>query len=742
MAYRCHPHPPWTGGRTWARDPPGRTDLHRGRAVVTDGSETAAPQGRQTALSHELSDLLIQLSIGLHRYGMYPEGHPSLAPTVDNILNRFTDLLQTQNTLSLGVARNQLVIEGVATDPKNPVLHDLAQRLHRHHIGAITFKAGIGHAELHEMLRVVSVDPDRSDNPIGLDPRYTQPIWPHLRIYPLTYDRLRLVDEEPSGDETEQSRSTRTRAAQLWVGLARAALAAGQVQAGEDWAHDGTHDEAHDEADPEVVAQAIESHSRETAYDQVIVGYMLQIADELKAGTTAESATLKRRISGLVSNLDQSTLGDLLEMGGDCTQRRQFLLSASEGMAVDAVVDLVQAASSTHEQTISNSFLRMLQKLAQHAEHDTGRRRIEAETSVREQIASLIRGWSLTDPNPDAYSLALQRMAAANPIFQVAPEQRFLPEPERVIHMALELNVTGDTVERAVDAMIERDRHRWMLDEVQTADSPLAAKAILDRVASLDEIAKLLERENVDADLLDQLLAHAGLSAADVMLDALIASESSHTRRPLISLIVGLGPDVGPHVMRRLENSQWFVRRNMLALLSELPELPETFDAMDYIDDAHGRVRHEALRILLRDDDTRERAICVGLADTDDHNVRLALTAAARDCPAAAVPLLVSRATSGSKRDQRVAAIRVLGATASREALEAFLRIAAPHKTLLGTKPPAKSPEYLSALAELTQFADDPRVRKVLAVAAKSRDGEIARAALGERRSGLFQQQE
>ena len=38
--------------------------------------------------------------------------------------------------------------------------------------------------------------------------------------------------------------------------------------------------------DPEIVARAIDAHQNDSAYDQVVVGYMLQIADELSTDDT------------------------------------------------------------------------------------------------------------------------------------------------------------------------------------------------------------------------------------------------------------------------------------------------------------------------------------------------------------------------------------------------------------------------------------------------------------------------
>src|SRR2546428_5070683 len=63
----------------------------------------------KSALSRELADFLIELSIALHKHAMYPEGHPSLAPAAGGVTRRAERLFEDRTTLALGVARQQLV---------------------------------------------------------------------------------------------------------------------------------------------------------------------------------------------------------------------------------------------------------------------------------------------------------------------------------------------------------------------------------------------------------------------------------------------------------------------------------------------------------------------------------------------------------------------------------------------------------------------------------------------------------
>ncbi|HXH62887.1 MAG TPA: hypothetical protein VNG95_01820, partial [Gemmatimonadales bacterium] len=452
----------------------------------------AAPQERAT-LSRELGEFLIELSIALHKHAMYPEGHPSLAPAAAAVGRRAGDLLRDRATLSLGVAHHQLVIEGVATDPKHPVLSELAGRLHRHHLGAITFTRGITSEEIRAGLRILAEEADRAAEPLGLRPRDALPTWEHLRLHPLTYERLELL-EEGGEDVPPETRGARARSAQLWVGLARAALA-GQLS-----------DDQMPDTKPAVVAQAIDAHPRGEAYDQVIVGYLLQIAEELQGAGGREGADLRRRTSRLIGELKPETLRRLVEMGGDNAQRRKFVLDATHGMAVDAVLELLRAAADTSRQTISHSLIRMLSKLAVHAEQGTAQARPLADAALREQVERLLAGWELDDPNPGAYGAALQQMAKSAPVFAAPVEPAYASEDDRMVQMSVEVDTLGPLVWKAVDRLADGPDLARLLDLLDGAPAGRAVVAsIRDRVMTPASLTAALGVAPVSFPLVDRL---------------------------------------------------------------------------------------------------------------------------------------------------------------------------------------------------------------------------------------------
>ncbi len=695
--------------------------------MTEEAGTQSEEQGGRSALSSDLADVLIELSIALHKHAMYPEGHPSLGPACERVAQRLDPLLAERGSLSLGVARDQLVIEGVATDPKNPVLQDLAGRLHRHQLGAVSFRRGADAFEIGDLLTLLAIEADRSEKPVGLGPAAQLSAWPNITLHSLTYDALQLLDDEPDGQDSSDGEA-RTRAAQLWIGLARAAIAVDESAEG-DLDRPSRDDDL--DTDPDAVAKAIDEHGGESAYDQVIVGYLLKIADELKTTQGSEATALKKRMSKLVGSLNDKTVERLLDMGGDRAQRRRFLLNAAEGMAVDAVLELVQAASDAHEQTVSHSFLRMLQKLTHHAETGAGKKRVIAEGAVRDQVSQLIRGWSLKDPNPGAYGDALEVLASSGPMYSVSPEAQFRPEPIRMFQMALEVDAFGEPVERAIEELIEGGSLRWVVNTLAEAEVPDSARAIWDYLCSPERVFEVLRAEPIDAEVLDAMLGRVGEAAIDPMLDVLSESESQQTRRVLLDRIVKLGPAVGPAAVKRLEDPRWFVQRNALAILGELPNPPEDFDFAKFIQNADPRVRRESLKVSLKVGEGRDRAVCAALGDSDPRTVRMGLAAAQESCPAAAVPLVVRRAMAKLPDDIRVTAVNVFGACGHPSALDALIQMTAPRKTLLGLKMPQKSKVFLAALAALRIHKTDKRAEKILAAAKKSRDPEVAGAASG-----------
>ena len=684
-----------------------------------------SPGTERVALSQELSEFLIELSIALHRTSMYPWGHPSLERAANTMVGRLSGLLLDRSSISIGVAKKQLVIEGVATDPNHPVLRSLAEKLHRHHLGALVFERGVSTEEVIGMMRLVGAEPEKDAIPLGLGDPENLKQWHYVRLYPLTYEQLELIGspDDDDGEEEGEERERGTRSAQLWIGLARAALAS------EEKAEEAPNTE------PAIVAQAINEHPGAKAYDQVIVGYLLQLAQELKQeGGGAGSAAVRKRLSRLIGALDEPTLQRLIDMGGDLTQRKKFVLDASEALTADAVVEIVQAAAASTNQNISSSMVRLLSKMSAFAEQGAHTVQIQADNALREQVQQLLQGWSLEDPNPDAYTRALESLARRPQTLASTATTRYLPEPIRIVQMAIEVDSLGVPFWRAVEEVLQSHGLTPLVNTLdEAAVDNRAGQALWAHIASTERILELLNRDVVDFQVLGKVLDRmAPTEVAPVLMKVLIESNSKTTRMNLLKrlatydlrLIEGL-------IINHLSDDRWYVRRNMLALLNEMNAYSHVVVPGPYAKHSDARVRREAFQLWMRNPNERDRAICVALADPDERALRSAVTEARKRTPDAAVPLIARRLQDELPVDLRTALVKLLNGQRSKAALDALFRIASSGRTLfVGPKVAPRSPESLAALTVLAQsWSSEPRVAALLARARKSSDAEIRASA-------------
>jgi hypothetical protein len=423
-------------------------------------------------------------------------------------------------------------------------------------------------------------------------------------------------------------------------------------------------------------------------------------------------------------------------MGGDFAQRHKFVADATDGMATDAVLEIVQAAAATSHQTISHALVRMLSKFASHAEAGTAEARPQADAALRQQVRQLLEGWTLTDPNPGGYGTALQHMAKARPIFAVAAEEVYPTEPDRIAAMGLELDSDAPAVLEAVDRVVAEGRVLRLLEAL--GEMPVTSKAVSrmwERIATPELVGQLAGQEPPDFKALDLLAPRVGSPAAAPLLDALAVAESRGARRGFLALLARLGAAIGPLVVSRLDDPRWYVTRNLLALLDEVGDAPPGFTPARWLTHADARVRFQALKLYLKLPAEHGAALIAGMQDSDPRVVRLALATVQRACPASVVPHLVRYAAGAAAPvDLRVLAIRALGGTTAPTARDTLLGLTQGGRSFLGRrKLPPKSPELLASLRALAAgWADDSSAQGVLARAAASKDPEIRAAIVSQ----------
>ncbi len=632
---------------------------------------------------------------------MYPDDHPVLAPATGRLLERLGGVLDRRGGLTVKVERRRLLLEGAATDPGNDLLRGLAGRLHDHQVRAITIQPGVTEAELEALLVGLAAKPSR-DEPFGL--ASPDGGWPHLEIQGSRYRPLE-IDEEESEDRPEPPPvSSRV--------------------AGMDLLED----------EPAAVADSVEERLGDEELEQTVILQLLRLAERLPEAGEEVADRLRRRMSELILELPSDVVAELLQLYEDVDQEEEFLVAAARSAEVEATLKLVQATARRREDDIAPWLLDLVTKLAQYPE---ARRRDRQSARLNELIDRLVDTWDLEDPRPTLYRRTLRRLSHTPASESGLPERRtraIFMGPERVLKMGLELDEKAGSLVEAGEQMIRSERFRALADLLEAApEDNRLAEELWRKLAVPDVARSLLTSEPPEFLLLERLVEVAGPELGPVLLDALSSdrAESRPYWRKVFNLLVEVGRPVVPLIPERLEDERWFVRRNLLALLQELPGLPEGFTALPHLEDEHPQVRGEALPLALTIEDERVEALRRALADEDHRVVGLALSAVESARPPDVDGRLADVARDADRPGSyRIRAVRLLADAESQAALEALLDLTWTRRWIFWRRLASADRIMLEALSSLARgWSDHPRARPVLAAARKADDERIRRAA-------------
>ncbi|MFW6199094.1 MAG: hypothetical protein ACOC8K_00850, partial [Gemmatimonadota bacterium] len=396
---------------------------------------------------------------------------------------------------------------------------------------------------------------------------------------------------------------------------------------------------------------------------------------------------------------------------------------------------------------------------------------------LRDNVEKLVSEWDLEDPNPEEYTLILDNLARAVPGAEGRPaagaggvdtaveaegspgadeeegapdasggrsapedEEDGRPSPEaseedgalRLIQMALEVEAWGLIVQSAVAELVEEGRVAELFELMAEARGSVTNGRIRKYITSPGQVRKLLGGEDVDEAALESVVEEMGADAVGPLMDALVDSDSRAVRRKVFDRLTAMEEDLHAEIRRRLEDSRWYVVRNMLALIQRLDSPPPEVDYTGFLAHPDHRVRREAFPLVLRHSASRTRTLATGLADGDERLNRIALAELRDGTPETLVPTLVNRIIRSDRpEDLRAMAARALEGSGSGLARSALLELVRAGRTLFGREKLAeRSPAVVAALEVLARdWNEDPEVARVLAAARGSSDPALVRAA-------------
>jgi hypothetical protein len=572
-----------------------------------------------------LLPFLTQLHVALNRRRTYGAGHPMVVRSEEMALAALDTVLRTRSTFTIGVARHELMLNGQPIPTAMSITKDLASRLHRRGVGALTFHSGVDLERLQALQAWLATEPVKdADGNVAAD---ELPSISGIIIGRLAYDAL-MLDE--AGKVADASMAA------LWHALAQIATDGTGRQYGfgtsrnsEVAAAAGDDEGAFDtmlreEQTVNDIAESLQQLVSQPEYARRTAVALMNLAAQGAQAPAELRTRIGKRLSDVIEKLGDSSFAPIIRGLGQRAEQQEFVLQVVDVLPVLAVSNWLQVAARASEQELSHHLLRLMMKLSQHASQ---KREGLTDATFRSAAKELVEGWGLSDPNPDEHVRLLDQIALVNEQHRdsqaatAAHDESSISEAARLVQMALEIDVVGNDTLAAVQQLSASGALPFMLNWLDDAGPTDSARLIRARIMAPEAVKSVLQQNPVDHDAARALLASLDIAMADTLLEALAEAESRDARELILERLRGFGEPLRERLVERLDGASWYFARNLLNLLRDL----QTDDRgtndigmmLKFLDHENTQVRVVAVRMMLDFDAVRDAAIRRGLQDAD-----------------------------------------------------------------------------------------------------------------------------
>jgi HEAT repeat protein len=315
-----------------------------------------------------LSEAVIELNISRKNVGIYPPGHIQITKSIDRAFTFLERLFEIRSEMTLGVAKDTLLVGQDYLDQKNPVYRDFAVSMNQRGIAAVTFIRGLDKEELTRFHRILTTKPDDITAADGIEKVMAESSIRHIRVMAVDYGSFHVTEEQeiakPQGKADEKQDLT---VWQDFVSHLSAGTLAGPGQ--------GVSLKDAEKIDPLELAKLlnerqIDSYAALQSYDRIISTH-IRGAAERKQLTPEQTKTLAS-LNDLLRELHPDLRKQFLSVAFARVTSSGSFAGAEEiigGMTDDMVIEMLTQAS-TEGREISPTLAGLVVKLAG-TQHDS-----------------------------------------------------------------------------------------------------------------------------------------------------------------------------------------------------------------------------------------------------------------------------------------------------------------------------------------------------------------------------------
>ena len=561
-----------------------------------------------------LSDAVIELNISRRSVGLYPPEHPIVRTSIERDFEHLQKLFEIRAEITLGIAKDALIVDEYTLDPRNPVFREFAQTLHTKGIAAVTFSLGLNQGDLTRLHELISA----KDTPIGreLVERAEREI-SHIRLSPIDFGNFGFI---------EGARRSGTACGNVWedyvYGLLEGKLGEG----------DGLQDIL--SIPPETVADMVnaalpeEAGNENESYDRVITAY---IRKKSSSKISREAFTkFFSFIDGLKPEIKRQFLS---RAGSRLTEDIGDVEAIINGMTPESFEKIAELLTE-HSSIIPTTLKNLMDKLSSVRKGKTGNfdfflndTAVLHDIDLGDEVIKLFGEDNFHAYVGKEYQRELERMLEV----KAEDSTGFIRlrkdwDEEVVDREALEimLELLHEDYLKSEDYLTlitklsefmnvftETGRFEEILDTYNTLMTHVLsgkfkneASSIVDFffhseefIARLVDAFRLWGRRDRDGAI---RLARALRRSTIIPLFRVLEDEKDATMRKfLLSMLGAIGSDVLPLAVEGLNDSRWFVARNMICLIRECNGKEQLDKIRKFLKHDNINVSMEALRTLL-----------------------------------------------------------------------------------------------------------------------------------------------
>lgn len=642
-----------------------------------------------------LSYAIIELNISRRNVAIYPRDHPSVESSLSNAFKFLKQLFEIRSNITLAVAKDTIIIDKYHLDKKNPVFRDFALTLSRMNIAYITLKNGITKDELYRFHRFIT---GKTENITvnNLKQAVKKYNVPHMDIGFVDYRKFATGDFNPV---------QQTQKVPIWeryiYGLLEGTLQDEEIS-----------DEVR-EIPPEILASLLNKVSdkplKEEDYEKVITTYMRSSSESIFSGKDL------KRLLDFIDHLKP----DL---------RERFLSSAVKTFSEDAastyqslrkisVEEIERFLDTVNEQmiTIPPALKSLIDKFSYNAEDASDAIYLEEDLIEDKEFlpSNLAELFSNDNTNENARTSVagtdLQEIqnlmdfdaADLKTSYLIEFDNEFNEDltEKRFNQIILELmsyetlseaeyQLFADTVKDQSQQLLWIGQYGQILDILKVLEVNKALYRFYDInsktlqyfhspefVLQLIESLKLLGRQMRREILM--ICEYYDREIIPYLMDALIEEETTIIRRFLMDMLKQFKNKIIPEAVKRLNDTRWFVKRNMLYILRDLDIKEVSEYIRPYCQDNNPKVSLTALKCLLKVKDSYAIETIKGhLASDSEELFQQALTLSGsfkiKESVGDLIRLLHKQEVTGTDILNKIPVVRVLGDIADPQALDAL----------------------------------------------------------------------